>query len=470
MLLMSAGAMLLMLFIGRWLQSEYTTEKMELQKELSEQFMSARTRMTDTLITRNLIMPILNNPNGFDIVGIENEEVRRDSIKILTIDRYDTLQQKQFENPGMPGIAEFEMKIRTDSFDVLSRGVKLFVSKVKANEDENEFYNRYMDPRDTLMMKNFYAENLKKNDLDVRPVWISNKEVKKMPPPPFYYESHFFDYPYGVQIAGFNAFIFRKLAPNIIFAFLLLSIIITAFIFSFRSLRNQIRLAAMKDDLISNISHELKTPVATVKVAIEAMQQMDPVEKKEKLTDYLGMASQEINRLDLLVNKVMNTILMDQGHQLFQKEEIDLKQLAEDTIQSMQVQLKQKNGLLNFYCEDENIVVTGDRFHISGVLYNLIDNSLKYGNAAPEIMIRLRRAGNDTLLECSDNGPGIPEEYTGKIFDKFFRVPAGNEHSVKGYGLGLYYAAQVMKEMDGHIYVKNNQGAGCTFTLRFPSA
>ncbi len=468
LVLMCAGGLLLLLFIWRWLQTEYITEKMELQKDLFDQFMSARTRMTDTIIAKNLIEPILRSPNGFKVTGLKDNIHDGDSIRIITEDiRGTSIGDSSWEKNGLPGNAEIEMQVVSDSADVLYQGVKLFISKV-GPYGEHDFFEKYISSGDTAILQLYYAENLKTHGLNVKTAWVKNKTFPDFPPPPFYYESHFFDFPYGVQIEQFNTFIYKKISPQIIFAILLLSVITTAFIFSYRSLRSQIRLAKIKDDLVSNISHELKTPVATVKVAVEAMQQMDPIEKKEKMKNYLVMASQEINRLDMLVNKVMNSILLDNGKHIFQKEKIDLKHLAEETIQSMGALVRQKGAKIFLEADDNTSVVEGDPFHIKGILYNLIDNSLKYGKEQPEIKITILQSGKHIILSCSDNGPGIPEQYIGRLFEKFFRVPAGNEHSIKGYGLGLYYAAQVMHESGGTIEVKNNQGAGCTFTLKFP--
>ena len=109
-----------------------------------------------------------------------------------------------------------------------------------------------------------------------------------------------------------------------------------------------------------------------------------------------------------------------------------------------------------------------DKLHIEGVLINLLDNSLKYGNEKPEIAISLKETGKELILTVSDNGPGIPEEYINKVFEKFFRVPRGNQHNVKGYGLGLSYAALVMQQHKGIIEVTNRAEGGCMFTLHFP--
>ncbi|MFI5135780.1 MAG: sensor histidine kinase, partial [Chitinophagales bacterium] len=276
--------------------------------------------------------------------------------------------------------------------------------------------------------------------------------------------------PYGVVVSKYNGFLFEKILPQILFALLLLVITSVAFLFSFRSLRNQLRLAAIKDDFISNMSHELKTPVATMRVAIEAMQHMDPAEKKEMMRDYLGMTAEELSRLDQLISKVMSSIAMENGNNIFHLEQVNLKSLIEKTIQSMELQLKQRNTEVKFVCNENEVIIRADAVHVQGILSNLFDNSLKYGNDSPEIFIHLSKTVSDVVLIFKDNGPGIPEEYLAKVFEKFFRVPSGNQHNVKGFGLGLSYVAQVMKQHGGSVEVKNLAGRGCEFTLKFPKA
>ncbi|MEO6165940.1 MAG: HAMP domain-containing sensor histidine kinase [Chitinophagales bacterium] len=195
---------------------------------------------------------------------------------------------------------------------------------------------------------------------------------------------------------------------------------------------------------------------------------MDPVEKKETMKDYLSMTSQELTRLDTLMNKVMNSILPENSEQAFNFELVDIKKLIDQALQSLAPNLDQRNATINFTCEPEEAVVHAEAIHVQGIFYNLIDNSLKYGNHAPEISIQLSKTPAEVICIFSDNGPGIPEEYISKIFEKFFRVPSGNRHNVKGYGLGLNYVSQVMKQHNGTVSVKNLPTNGCQFTLTFP--
>ncbi|MEP7128876.1 MAG: HAMP domain-containing sensor histidine kinase, partial [Chitinophagales bacterium] len=364
---------------------------------------------------------------------------------------------------------EMDIHISDDSVDDrLYRGVKLFISRAGGPGGTTDFFDRHLESGDTTLLKKIYAANLQKQQLDVKTKWVRDVPEKKFPPPPFYYESHFFEQPFGVRIEDYNRFVTMKIIPQIGFALLLLLVTSGAFLFAFRSLRSQQQLAAMKDDFISNMSHELKTPLATMQVALEAMQQMEPATQNETLKDYLGMTAQELVRIGVLVHKVMSTMLPDHGT-FIHFETINIRQLIEQTIQSLALVLDQRNATVNFSSKTSDLFINGEAIHLQGIFHNLIDNSLKYGKELPEISIALSQSANVVKVTFDDNGPGIPEAYLNKVFDKFFRVPSGNLHNVKGYGLGLHYVSQVMLQHNGHVTVKNLVAGGCRFTLTFPS-
>lgn len=473
-ILMVASALLLMLFIGRWLQTEFTAAKEDLQKDIFEQFIDARSRVTDSILAKNLINPILKDSLKFKISSttIQNSSHLGDSIEIFRNATNDSMAEiVELRGPVEPLNADnFRIEIRNDTVDELYQGVKMFITEFSGKAGEHGFMREFIVAGDTSMLQSYFAQNLVDEHISVTPIWVSGREEKMFPPPLFYFESRMFDTPYGVEIQDYNQFILKSIIPEIIFGLILITVITFAFIFSYRNIRNQMRLAVLKDDLISNISHELKTPVATVKVAIEALQQMDPVTQQDKMTNYLGMASQEVSRLDLLVNKVMNSILLDNGRQVFTQEEINPVTIIEEAITAMQIQAIQKGGHIKLTAPEHPQPIIGDTLHIKGVVFNLIENSLKYSDTVPEIQVNIFADDTKVFITISDNGPGIPEDYKHKIFEKFFRVPSGNKHNIKGYGLGLYYAAEVMQQMGGTIAVKNNTDKGCTFTLTFPKA
>jgi two-component system phosphate regulon sensor histidine kinase PhoR len=179
------------------------------------------------------------------------------------------------------------------------------------------------------------------------------------------------------------------------------------------------------------------------------------------------MASSEMDRLELLATRVLNTSLLDAGKIYLQQETHDLKTIVEDILQNMQLRFRQHQAKVSLTATGNSFLVNIDKLHVQGVLVNLLDNSLKYKMAPVNININLTENNGAVQLALSDNGPGIPEEYKEKVFEKFFRVPTGNRHNTKGHGLGLSYAAQVMRLHNGNIQVNNIAEGGCMFTLTF---
>jgi len=213
------------------------------------------------------------------------------------------------------------------------------------------------------------------------------------------------------------------------------------------------------------MSHELKTPIATVKLALEALYKYNVIDDPKTGREYLEMASSEMDRLELLATRVLNTALFDAGKIYLNLEQYDLKKLVNEVVQNMQLRIANQGARVSLETRGDNFEVAIDKLHMQGVLVNLIDNSLKYAVGHASIHITLEEKGGNIQLALSDNGPGIPEEYVERVFEKFFRVPTGNRHNTRGYGLGLSYAAQVMRQHNGNIWVNNLATGGCKFTL-----
>jgi two-component system phosphate regulon sensor histidine kinase PhoR len=224
----------------------------------------------------------------------------------------------------------------------------------------------------------------------------------------------------------------------------------------------------LRNDFISNISHELKTPLSTVTVALEVLKSYDKMNDRKTTDEYLNIAIGEMKRLDQLVNKVLSTSRLENQDQYIQLEEGDLVRVTTEALNSMQARFVQQNAVVNFESDNESSVLLIDKLHIHGVLINLLDNSLKYCNERPAITIRIDEKPGSVILSILDNGPGIPEEYISRVFDKFFRVPDGDKHNIKGYGLGLSFSDLVMKQHGGSINARNIKEGGTIFTLTFP--
>lgn len=274
---------------------------------------------------------------------------------------------------------------------------------------------------------------------------------------------------YSIRTGNLFPFLIRRLVQPLLFSVLLLAITIAAFVVLNKNLARQRRLAELKNEFISNITHELKTPIATVGVAIEAMKNFNAMDNPERTREYLDISQHELNRLSLLVDKVLKLSMFEKQGIELKPEQLNLFGLVTEVMESLRLQLE-KNKVQVDVQYTGNMVVRGDKLHLQSVVFNLIDNAIKYGKTADQaiIQVSLQEAEESVILEVADNGPGIPEAYQDKIFDKFFRVPHGETHNAKGYGLGLNYVAQVVKQHQGTIAVSSAEGKGTRFTITLP--
>lgn len=273
--------------------------------------------------------------------------------------------------------------------------------------------------------------------------------------------------------ASFEAptlFLLSNMAPEMALSILMVAFIAVTFLFLYKNLLAQRRLALMKNDFISNITHELKTPIATVNVAIEALRNFDALQSPERTKEYLDISAAELQRLSMLVDKVLKLSMFENKEIELQKENFDLKQLIDEVMYSMRLQFEKQGAAVNFKSMGPDFTIHADRLHITSVIYNLFDNALKYSKDKPSISVELASIGNEMVLSVADKGIGIAPDYANQIFDKFFRVPSGDHHNIKGYGLGLSYAAEVIRKHGGNILLDSELGKGSRFTVKIPKA
>jgi two-component system, OmpR family, phosphate regulon sensor histidine kinase PhoR len=275
---------------------------------------------------------------------------------------------------------------------------------------------------------------------------------------------------YQASFEAPTSFLMRKIAPQILLSLLLVAFTSISFLFLYRNLLAQRRLTLMKNDFISNITHELKTPIATVNVAIEALRNFDALQSPERTKEYLDISASELQRLSLLVDKVLKLSMFENKDIELQKSDFNLKELVEEVMHSMRLQFQKNKATISFKTAGEPFHIHADRLHITSVIYNLLDNALKYGGSKPEIKVELAATPQEFKLRVEDNGIGISPEYANKVFEKFFRVPSGDHHNIKGYGLGLSYAAHVVHQHGGTISVDSQPGKGSAFTIKLPNA
>ncbi len=251
----------------------------------------------------------------------------------------------------------------------------------------------------------------------------------------------------------------------LISSFLLLLLIICAFICLLRTILKQKTVEELKTDFTNNMTHELKTPISVSYAAIDALLNFsDPVGGKQR--KYLTIVKEQLIHLTGLVEQILALAVENRSTFRLRPETISLNELMNSLIE--QYKLKASKPV-EFTCPiPEDIELVADRTHLYNMLSNLIDNAIKYADKEPcRIEVAARQDDRETTISITDNGPGISEANQRHVFDKFFRVPNGNIHNVKGYGLGLYYVKDMMDKHGGVAQVESLPGKGSTFTLRF---
>lgn len=275
-------------------------------------------------------------------------------------------------------------------------------------------------------------------------------------------------YAYQASFGNATGYILSKLKLPVIVGLLLVAVTIVSFVFLYRNLLAQQRLAAIKNEFIGNITHELKTPIATVNVAIEALRNFDALQNPVRTREYLDISALELQRLSLLVDKVLKLSMFENREIELKKEQVDLHQLAAEVIGGMKLQMEKAGAIIQLTKDGDDFTIKADKLHITSVLYNLLDNALKYSSEKPAITVHIARDSHFIIISVSDNGIGIPAAYKDKVFDKFFRVPSNNHHNIKGYGLGLSYVQHIVLQHGGSIGVESTEGKGSTFTIKLP--
>lgn len=238
-----------------------------------------------------------------------------------------------------------------------------------------------------------------------------------------------------------------------IFLSLLLSLLIISCLFYLlKIIQQQKELAAIKNDLISNITHEFKTPIATVSTAIEAIENFNVIDDKQKTQKYLTMSAVQLKKLHQMVEKLLETATLDSEQLMLKKETVDVAAMTEKLVNKYQ--LLSKNKTLIFSSNLQPIYLNIDMFHFENVISNLIDNAIKYGGSTIEIHIN--SILKSVEISIADDGDGIEKNQQEKIFDKFYRVPKGNTHDVKGFGIGLYYCKKIVEKHRGILVLSSN--------------
>ena len=486
LLLIVSSIILLLALQVFWLQSSYKSEVSDLQKRSSTLLRNTVSQLRDSVFFSTMA-PTMDSINQ----AINNGGVKIKHMNVVT----DTvnLQQKS---------SSVQIFISSLGNDSLLNELKPFTQRLKKIQkvgDQNFTIRIAADsiPIDTL--NHYFKINLQKEDINVTPlieeVKFSRWHFRNRPKSTLFsplapeigdYTIHFPKQsifsdtllteparlnPTKLYIAGLTGVrmsILKKITPQILFSLFLTTLTILAYVVMYKSIRSQQRLMELKNDFISNITHELKTPVTTVGVALEALKNFNGLDNPALTNEYLEIAQNELNRLNILTDKILKTSSFENSGVEYNAEPVELDKIIDQVLGSLKLVFERQQAKISFTKEGTDFQLLGSSVHLTSVVYNLLDNALKYSKEIPEIEIQLTATTEALTLIIKDHGIGISAEYKKKVFEKFFRVPTGDVHNIKGYGLGLSYVDSVVKSHKGSITVESEVMKGSAFTITLP--
>ncbi|WP_199121513.1 sensor histidine kinase KdpD [Pedobacter sp. ASV28] len=382
---------------------------------------------------------------------MELERLYADTV-IFSTGNFNLVQDvaKELENKNVP------LEDRIPSQDILDTLIKRELLSKNINLD----YNYWITPsnsKDRVIYQNVSLpgeEMLPKNTF--KKIIFGNDLVIKDP---------------GMLYVSFpnkNSLIFNNMFVTLVSSVGLLLILVFIFAYTIYAIIRQKKLSEMKTDFINNMTHEFKTPVATIMIASEALKDPELTADKARINRLAGIIYDENVRLGNHIERVLNVAKLDKKEIKLERKPVKINDLIGVVVDSMSLQLQKRNASVVLNLEADPDVVWGDELHLSNVIYNLIDNANKYSADEPHITLKTRSAANSIVIEVSDLGIGITKEQAKRIFDQFYRVPTGNLHDVKGFGLGLSYVHDMITQMNGNIKVMSEKDKGTTFVITLP--
>ncbi len=261
----------------------------------------------------------------------------------------------------------------------------------------------------------------------------------------------------------------RSSLINLIILSLLFTItIIVAFVTTVNQIFKQKKVSEIKSDFINNMTHEFKTPIATIKLAIDAIENVNIENDKLKRSQYLKMIRDENERMNMQVENVLRISQLEKKENIIKKSKCDIHDIINEALVHLDLLLKNREALTDISLEAKSYLTEGSFEDLVNVMVNVLENSIKYSKDVPEIQISSYNEENFIVIKIADKGMGMSNSVKEKIFDKFFRETKGNIHNVKGHGLGLSYVKKIIDLHDGMIYVDSKIGKGTTFLIKLP--
>ncbi|HRF22531.1 MAG TPA: HAMP domain-containing sensor histidine kinase, partial [Chitinophagaceae bacterium] len=273
-----------------------------------------------------------------------------------------------------------------------------------------------------------------------------------------------------VVVPQIKSLVYKSLIWRIVSAILFTLVILAAFYLTFITMLRQKKLAKIKNDFINNMTHEFKTPIATISLAVDAMRNDKVISNKEKLGYFSGIIKEENQRMNRQVETILKASQLERQEVELALKPFHVHELIKDVADNFRLQLEDKKGRIDLSLHASNDLMDVDEVHFSNLINNLLDNAIKYckENVPPVVKVFTQSNAKKLILKVEDNGIGMNRETVKKIFERFYRAHTGNLHNVKGFGLGLSYVKTMVEAHAGEIKVESTLGKGSIFTVEFP--
>ncbi|MEM8894304.1 MAG: HAMP domain-containing sensor histidine kinase [Bacteroidota bacterium] len=398
------------------------------------------------------------------------------------------------EGPGAPPSVFFKRRI--DTLDYSSAELQEDLEKVVNKSEmvqvvihELLSHERSVDKRidmaelDSLLKGELYDKGI---DLEYNYAVVDAKEpeivltsLSRPEPPPSLMESELRASLFPNDIIGESSlllinfpdqqrYLLGKIWLTLSSSAFLVAVIILCFGYAIHTILRQKKLSEIKNDFINNMTHEFKTPISTVALACEALQDKDVNSSPGLMERYISIINDENKRLGTQVEKVLQMAVIERKDFKLKPEHVDVHEIVKQAIDNIKIQVEKKDGAIDFKPQAMHTNLLADETHLTNIIYNLLDNANKYSNGEPKITVSTKDNTEGISIAVADHGIGMSSDEQARIFERFYRVPTGNVHDVKGFGLGLAYVKRIARAQGGDIGVKSKVGQGSTFEIFLP--
>lgn len=377
--------------------------------------------------------------------------------------------------------------------DFIKNPILNIVNSGRLKSEERSYFNRNLKAYTKTIpiykrvtekeISDLLTRKLKENDIDidyefaiysnnlatkVQTEGFENNKASTYSVPMFYDENNKSIYKLLVNFPEDRKFILSSVLGMMLLSIVFTLVIILAYGSSLYQLVKQRKIAQIKTDFINNMTHEFKTPIATINLALDAIKNPKIIDDKDKVLRYLKMIKEENKRMHAQVENVLRISKLEKNELNISKERVNLHDLVEDAITHVELLVEDRNGYIKLFLEAQKLSVLANETHFTNVIVNILDNAIKYSPDAPKIEIYTENVGNNVLLQIKDYGSGMSKAAAKRVFEKFYREHTGNIHNVKGHGLGLAYVKRIVDDHQGYVTVESEKDKGSTFTIKLP--